>query len=223
MGRAERLFSELQDLNAINDLLGQPEDSHMDCKVWPAKDDDAQKMIAKAACGMTNADGGVLILGLNAPSRPKDEPDVITEKVPVPDTTYVASRVLGLISNLVEPGIIGVEPREIRETPDSKSGYVVIHVPKSEGSPRRSRKNREFYVRVGSATIPMEYWQIEDLFGKRPHAELSLHLEERDRVNAYYHRGDVPVRWFHLGLKNDGEVSPSSRDCVFAKTLLASS
>jgi hypothetical protein len=51
----------------------------------------------------------------------------------------------------------------------------------------------------------MEYWQIEDLFGKRPHPQLSLHLEELDRVDAYYPKVGVAVRWFHLGLRNDGK------------------
>jgi hypothetical protein len=205
MGRAESLYTELQDLNAMNGLIGQPEDSHLDCKEWPTKDDDAQKMLAKAACGMTNADGGVLVVGMKAESRPKDEPDVVTSKAPVQDTSQVASRILGLISNLVEPGIIGIEVREIPETAGSKSGYVIVYIPKSEGSPRRSRKTREFYVRVGSATIPMEYWQIEDSFGKRPHPRLSLHLEQKDRVNAYYPQSGVAVRWFHLGLRNEGK------------------
>jgi Putative DNA-binding domain len=204
MGRAEILYSELRDLGAIEGLIGQPEDSYLDCKEWPTKDDDAQKLLAKAACGMTNADGGILVIGMKAESRPKDEPDVVTAKAPVPDTRQVASRILGLISNLVEPGIVGVEVKEIQEMPSSKSGFVVVYVPKSEGSPRRSRKNREFYVRVGSSTIPMEYWQMEDQFGKRPHPRLMLYFEEKDRVNAHYQQPGVAVRWFHFGLKNVG-------------------
>ena len=205
MERAEILYSELQDLNAIDGLIGQPEDSYLDCKVWPTKDDDAQKMLAKAACGMTNADGGVLVIGMKAESKPKDEPDVVTAKAPVSDTRQVASRVLGLISNLVEPGIVGVEVKEILETPDTKTGFVVVYVPKSEGSPRRSRKNREFYVRVGSATVPMEYWQIEEQFGKRPYPRLALHFEEKDSVNVHFPHPGVAVRWFHFGLKNEGK------------------
>jgi hypothetical protein len=154
---------------------------------------------------MTNADGGILVVGMKAESKPKDEPDVVTAKAPVPDTRQVASRILGLISNLVEPGIVGFDVKEIQETPGSKSGFVVVYVPKSEGSPRRSRKNREFYIRVGSSTIPMEYWQMEDQFGKRPHPRLTLYLEEKERVNAHYPQPGVAVRWFHFGLKNEGK------------------
>jgi Putative DNA-binding domain len=173
-GRAEEIFEQLQDATAIVGLIGEPEDAHLDCKEWPSKDDDAQKMVAKAACGMTNADGGILIIGMKAESRPKDEPDVITATAPVNDTTYVKSNVLGLISKLVEPGIVGIEAREIADSTVSKSGFVVVYIPKSEGSPRRSRKDSKFYQRIGSATLPMEYWQIEDMFGKRPHPRLKV-------------------------------------------------
>ncbi|MGB9232573.1 MAG: ATP-binding protein [Terracidiphilus sp.] len=179
MERARAIYDGIQTLENLLKLIGQPEDSHLDCKEWPSKDDDAQKMLAKALCGMTNADGGVLLLGMKAESRPKDEPDVISCVAPVPDTGQVASRVLGLLSNLVEPGIVGVEVREIPEPPSGPMGYVVVYAPASEGSPCRSRKNREFYIRVGSATIPMEYWQVEERFGKRPHPRLKLHLGTR--------------------------------------------
>jgi hypothetical protein len=205
MERARALYGGLQTLHDLLELKGQPEDSHLDCKEWPSKDDDAQRMLAKAICGMTNADGGVLILGMKAESRPKDEPDVIAEIEPISNTSQVASRVLGLISNLVEPGVVGVEVREIPESPSGSSGCVVIYVPASEGSPCRSRKNREFYIRIGSATIPMEYWQLEDRFGKRPHPQLVLYLEEKQKVNIHYPQPGVAVRWFHFGLRNEGK------------------
>lgn len=205
MERAKVLYDRLQKRDDLLELVGQPEDSHLDCKEWPSKDDEAQKMLAKAICGMTNADGGVLLLGMKAESRPKDEPDVITGLIPVANTSQVASRVLGLLSNLVEPGIIGIEVREILEPASDSGGYVLMYVPPSAGSPCRSRKNREFYIRVGSATIPMEYWQLEDRFGKRPHPRLILHLEEGHSVDFYYPRAGVPVRWFHLELHNEGK------------------
>jgi hypothetical protein len=204
MGRAEFLYEQLTDAIAIDALLKQPEDSYLDCKEWPDKDEDAQKVLAKAACGLTNADGGVIVIGMKAASRPKDEPDDVTTRSPVKDTSLVRSRILGLISNLVEPGIPGIDAREIPESPGASSGFVVVLVPKSDGSPRRSRKHRDFFIRVGSATIPMEYWQIEDMFGRRAHPKLSLHLSHKDRVEANYPNPSVPVRWFHLELHNEG-------------------
>lgn len=79
---------------------------------------------------------------------------------------------------------------------------MIIHVPASEGPPRRSRKDWRFYLRVGSGTIPMEYFQIADMFGKRPHPKLELFLET-GRI------GTVPfdnglLRFFCMDLSNTG-------------------
>jgi hypothetical protein len=203
MTRPQELYSQLQDVAAVMALVGEAEDAHLDCKEWPTKDDDAQKMLAKAATGLTNADGGVLVIGMKAESRPKDEPDLVTGPAPVFDTSLVKSRVLGLISNLVEPGIVGIEAREIADQPNSKTGFVVVYVPKSEGSPRRSRKDSKFYQRIGSATLPMEYWQIEVMFGKRPNPKLSLHLEVVENRQHDF-RENKPLRSLVIGLRNDG-------------------
>ena len=203
LGRAEQLFTNLQTVEAITALIGQPEDAHFDCKVWATNEDEAQKTLAKAACGLTNAEGGVLVIGMRARSTSKDEADVVESAVPVSDTSLVKSRVLTLIGNLVEPGIVGLHAVEVRDRKNSTSGFVVVYVPSSEGSPRRSRKDWKFYQRIGSGTFPMEYFQIEERFGKRPHPKLELYLElETIRQDTYEPRR--PVRLFVLGLINSG-------------------
>jgi hypothetical protein len=53
--RARELYQELQSVEVIKGLIGQCEDSYFDCKEWPTKDEDTQKMLSKAACGLTNA------------------------------------------------------------------------------------------------------------------------------------------------------------------------
>jgi predicted HTH transcriptional regulator len=134
------------------------------------------RVFAKAACGLTNAEGGVLVVGMRARATSKDEPDLVESPAPVADTKAVQSRVLDLIGQLVEPGIEGVQAVEVSEKTGLKSGFVIIHVPASEGPPRRSRKDWKFYLRVGSGTIPMEYFQIADMFGKRPHPKVGVVL-----------------------------------------------
>src|SRR5215831_8596418 len=100
---AGQLFESLSSPAAIHALIGKTEDLHLDCKVWPFKDDDAQKMIAKAACGFANADGGVIVVGLRAKAAPsKDEPDQIQAAEPISDTGKVKPRIQDLIGQLVE-------------------------------------------------------------------------------------------------------------------------
>lgn len=203
LGLPEELFKKLQCTETIRALIGQPEDAHFDCKEWPARDDDAQKMLAKAACGLTNAEGGVLVIGMKAASKPKDEPDVVESAAPVSDTSVVKSRVLNLIGELVEPRIVGIDAIEVPERQNSTSGFVVVYVPTSVGSPRRSRKDWRFYQRIGSGTFPMEYFQMEERFGKRPPPKLELFLEGEE-IKRSYHSPKQLIRCFVLGISNTG-------------------
>jgi hypothetical protein len=70
-GRAEDLFERLKDAPAIFALIGQTEDVHFDCKELPVKDEDKQRAFAKAACGLANAEGGVLVIGMKARAMSK--------------------------------------------------------------------------------------------------------------------------------------------------------
>jgi Putative DNA-binding domain len=202
--RAEQLFERLHDASSIRDLVGQSEDVHFDCKEWSTSDTDAtQKMFAKAACGLTNSEGGVLVIGMRARATSKDEPDLVHSAAPVEDTRAVKSRILDLVGQLVEPRIEGFQAIEVNESSDATSGFVVVYIPASEGSPRRSRKDWKFYQRIGSGTFPMEYFQIEERFGKRPHPKLEMYLEP-SKYTGMLHNPWGHSRWVALGLRNVG-------------------
>ena len=184
-------------------MIGQSEDADFDCKEWPSTDWDAQKVFAKAACGLTNAEGGVLIVGMKARAISKDDPDLVESAAPVTDTSAVRSRILDLVGQLVEPGIEAMQATEVNDPAGSKSGFVVVYIPASEGPPRRSRKDWKFYLRIGSGTFPMEYFQIEERFGKRPPPRMELYLEP-ENIRGHTLNPRVPERPFVLGLRNLG-------------------
>jgi hypothetical protein len=202
--RGKELFDRLNTAKAILALIGESEDSHLDCKEWPSDDRDAQKVLAKAACGLANAEGGVILVGMKARPEPKGDPDVIQSAAPLADTNAVKSRILSLLGEIVEPGIEGIQAVSVSEKPDSKSGFVVVYIPAAEAPPRRSKKDWKFYQRIASGTYPMEYFQIEERFGKRPPPRLELYLEpDGIRASAPFNPG-VPARWFVLALQNRG-------------------
>lgn len=199
----EQLFESLDSSAAIHALIGKTEDFHLDCKVWPTDDGDAQRVVAKAVCGFANGDGGVIVIGMIAKAGPnKDDPDQIQATQPVADTTLVKTRVQDLIGQLVEPGITGVRVNEINDSTGTKSGFVTVLVPATEGLPCRSRKDWKFYQRISSGTYPMEYFQIADMFGKRRRPMLELHLDE----GTVQGTGDSRYRLFYLGIKNSGRA-----------------
>jgi hypothetical protein len=197
----EQLFESLNSSVAILALIGKTEDLYLDCKVWPPKEDDAQKMIAKAVCGFANGDGGVIVIGMRARAGPnKDDPDQIQAAEPVTDTILVKTKVQDLIGQLVEPGIAGVLVNQVNEPAGTKSGFVTVLVPATDGLPCRSRKDWKFYQRISSGTYAMEYFQIADKFGKRQRPVLDLYLVERPVEGS----GDSRYRPFDLGIKNSG-------------------
>lgn len=173
----EHLFQRLKDVAAISALINTTEDLHLDCKTWPSRDDDAQRMLAKALCAFANADGGVVVIGLDARGGPnKDEPDLIHAAAPVSDAIAVKSRIENLTGEIVEPRVEGVHLAIVPDSMGSSSGFVIVNVPPTEGLPCRSRKDWKFYQRISAGTDPMEYSQIADMFGRRRRPVLSLFL-----------------------------------------------
>ena len=199
--RAELLFQRLQSREALAALIGQPETADFDCKVWAGKDAN-RGSIAKAACGFANATGGVIIIGMAASGRGPDTPDIVREFRPVTDTGAVGSAALDIILNQVEPGIEGVQTAFVPDAPNSTTGCVLIHVPEQETAPRRTKTDWRFYVRIASGTVPMEYFQVEDRFGRRPHPRLIVAPSEmRIRQPMGY---ETTAREVTLFVKNDG-------------------
>jgi len=197
------LFQRLQDRAEIHALIGQTENLHLDCKTWPAKDEDGQRILAKAFAGFANGDGGVVVVGLESKLAQKSDPDVITGEQPVTDAVAVKARIESLVGELVEPPLRGVRVAAVPEQAGSKAGFVVVHVPRSDGYPARSRKDGHFYIRVASGTFRMEYFQIADMFGKRHRPDLSLFLE----ASSIEIRQGRPVRVLTLGIENKGRAA----------------
>jgi hypothetical protein len=198
----EELFQRLQDTVEISALVNTTEHLHLECKTWSANENDAQRAIAKALCGFANADGGVLVIGLATARSDKYCPDLIERAVPVFDAVALRSRIESLVPELVEPGLEGVTVAAVREHPGSPSGFVLVDVPPTEGPPCRSRKDWRFYQRINSGTYLMEYFQIENMFGKRNRPQLSLYLEEGEihQHNQIFERG------LTIGIENQGRA-----------------
>lgn len=197
----EDLFQRLHDLTEIRHLVGTSEHLHLECKTWAGSENERQKALAKALCGFANADGGVLVVGLQTTTSPdKYTPDVIDATAPVPEALAVKSRIAGLVPELVEPPLAGVKVEAVREPQSAESGFVIVDVPPTDGPPCRSRKDWRFYVRINSGTYLMEYFQIEDMFGKRHRPRLALCLEPE----GYRLDGTHYYRPITIGIENSG-------------------
>ena len=202
MTTSEDRFRQLQEPGGIQALIGQTEDLHLDCKEWPPQDNECQKILAKAVSGFANADGGCLVIGVEARSVNKGEPDVIHGLKPVQDALAVTARIENLIGNLLEPPPTGVRVIHVQEVAGQSSGFVIVYVPPTDGLPIRSRKHWNFFIRISAGTFPMEYFQLADMFGRRSRPVISLwHQMGRIRTEqgaAFYERE------FLIGILNSG-------------------
>lgn len=201
---AERLYKQLSSVQALKSLIGKSEDADFDCKAWPARSDDARRIIAKAACGFTNATGGVIVVGVKASGAGANTPDVVRALTPVADRNAVASAALDIILQSVEPGIEGIRTKTIADGKSKPAGFVLLFVPTSDGPPRRSKVDGRFYVRVASGTLPMEFFQIEERFGRRPLPRLSLTIEVSNMMMDPPGHDGGAIRHLVFGLKNEG-------------------
>ena len=202
MERREEIFRLLQEVSEIRGLIGTSENLHLDCKSWP-KDPDVSRVLGKAICGFANSEGGVIVFGLDARSPGKYDPDLIQGEIPVPDVLATQSRVEALVGDLVEPMVQGVVTAAVPDGPGSRSGFLLVSVPPTDGPPCRSRADLRFYQRITSGTYPMEYHQIADMFGRRRRPVLKLFLQEIGTASDYGN----PIRQFVIGIENAGRAA----------------
>jgi hypothetical protein len=195
---AEVLYEQLGSHKAVQGLIGRVEDAFFECKEW-RPERSAQEQIAKAACGFTNADGGVIVVGLEA-RRNDDGIDMVMAERPVGDAEGIRSQIEEAISRKVEPGIKGVQSKTIPAAPGSLEGFIITYVPGSDGSPCRCTFSpKEFYVRIGPQTLPMPYFMIADRFGRRPQPRLIVDVQ----FHSLLEPGKVE-RAFTVTLSNHG-------------------
>ena len=213
--RAELLFQRRQTLQALANLRGKPEDADFDCKVWSNRQDGMRNTIAKATCGFANATGGVIVVGVEAKGGGADMPDIVQALRPVSEPHKINSIALDIILNSVEPGIEGVRSAVVMDDADTTTGYVLLYIPEQEGAPRRTKTDWRFYVRIASGTVPMEFFQIEDRFGRRPHPRLTV-LASDPKFTPGNHMAS-PARELILRVRNIGKGLARFPALFFAK------
>lgn len=205
MNVSQEFFHSLSTAAAVSNLVGAGEDLHFEAKTCSVPLDDRDKNnLARALSGFANADGGVLIYGLEAKGGDRHKADVVTRVSPVCDIAKAHSEVVSLVGQLVEPRVDGVDVRRfsLQHLPDS--GFILVYVPASSLGPHRSRRDREYHRRHGSGFFRMEHYEIAEMFGRRLGPELRIRWELRqfDITNA-----GVGIARISLGIENVGRAT----------------
>ena len=201
---AEAFFRSLASPADIEQLIGMSEDLYFDAKTlsnesFAAASD--QGSLAKAISAFANADGGVIIYGLEA-KRDAEGRDVVQAARPLGDPALVQSKILGLVGQLIQPPVEGilVETR----VGQANRGYVLVLVPPSDSIPHRVKSGHEYYRRHGSSSLPMEHYELEDMFGRRRRPQLELYWKIKHQIWGNPQEGRSAV--IHIGLRNTGRA-----------------
>ncbi|WP_264453508.1 helix-turn-helix domain-containing protein [Paenibacillus polymyxa] len=217
MSNAAVLFTELLEgkYQKINQMIKehQEEGLFIDFKEKananiPGAQNDDKKIFAKALSGFSNADGGILVWGIEARSVNKDEPDVAGEMKPIKHLKKFLTDLNSLVSDAIVPLNTGIQNIAIfiNDDPLKDEGFIVSFVPSSDKPPHRAMcKDNKYYTRAGDNFILMEHYMLEDAFGRRQKPKLEFFYKLRNSTNMTFDRdGDVYFKVL-IGIKNTGK------------------
>ena len=146
---------------------------------------DDQRHLAKAVSGFANAEGGVIVWGVDARRDPSDEYiDQVVAAPGVANARAILARLNELSSTASAPGLHGLDHRII-EGDGTHPSFVATYVPEGESGPYMAmldQARHRYYRRIGSAFMPMEHSMVADMFGRRPRP--TLNVEFRPEASA---------------------------------------
>jgi Putative DNA-binding domain len=155
-----------------------------------------KRAFSKALSGFGNADGGILIFGIET-AKGAEGVDRAASLKPIADHTRFRGRLLDSILNATQPVVDDVRVETIDL--DANSGYVKILIPQSAKPPHRAILAEHLYWRrVSTGHRRMEHYELEDTFGRRLRPALRVFVELRPRPE-----GD-PHEELHFFLLNEG-------------------
>lgn len=216
METAEVFFRSLSDTASVTALVGRCEDLYFEAKTCsvPLADSD-QRVLAKALSSFANSDGGVLVYGLVAKGGNRTRPDSVQGAKPVKRLAQLESETLSLMGQLTQPAIDKVVTARRGLARTSDQGFLLIYVPPSDKAPHRSVKDREYYRRTGDTSLPMEHYEIAEMFGRRKVPR----LEFRWDLSFGGYTGAKPARVFQAQIIV-GLYNPSSATAKYPALVL---
>ena len=202
-----RLFDSI-DLEQIERFVSEQQQEYLNLEFKLLAGNDRfnredRRNLAAALSGFANSDGGVLVWGIQ--TDPVDGVDTAVAKRPLQNLLRVRSEVESLTGEVVSPVVDGVVHKTVPESPGGSSGYLVTLVPEAIHGPHMAKGGEyRYYKRSGDSFYRMEHFDIEDMFGRRPQARLSLFTAVRREGGSSGPQGGSYQMAVTLGVANGG-------------------
>lgn len=170
--------------------------------------DGDKRQLGRALSGFSNSMGGLLIFGVEARKGP-DDVDCAISVDPIHKIAKFESRAKSLIAHLVSPVNEEIEVVRIDSTKSQGAGYLAILINRSERRPHRSeaKDDKQYFKRVGDSFMPMEHYDIEDMFNRMTTPKLELVHEIRKGVSVGDKANGEHAILYTIGLRNTSLVT----------------
>lgn len=162
-----------------------------------------KQTLGRTLSAFANSAGGLLIFGAAA-RKNADGVDCLSELKPIPDIARLGTEASALLAQYLMPRHDGVRHLAVPSGRGDGSGYLAIHVERSDRRPHQSKApdDGRYYKRAGDSTFAMEHYDIEDAFS-RTHSPIISFVPGVASV-----RHTIGGNGFHmfisLGIRNDG-------------------
>ncbi len=189
----ERVFSKRADELTLQDIDGlilaqREEDQYLEYK--GPEIIGSRENLSKTVTGFLNSDGGLLIIGVETNPTKKSDSDLKQRVLPArvtPLRNTNSEQIQQLVINNV---LCSVLPSiQVQAIHSDQGEVLLVEIPQGESPPYQA-KNGVYYRRINVINVPMQHYELQDLFGKRrrPLLRLLINIER-------YNDGDLYMRF----------------------------
>jgi hypothetical protein len=160
---------------------------------------DDRRILAKAICGMSNAEGGTIIIGVE--TKRVDNVDVAVAPKLIKNCEKMRNLLVASIPEMLSP-----QHPKIEVTPAAEvggAGFLLIEVPSSDSRPHYSNVHHQYFRRGSDGTRMLEHAEIRELMLAVKEGSLEIDWIIRSSTSTGDLRFSLSVV---LNLRNTGRI-----------------
>lgn len=146
--------------------------------------------LSKDVSAFANSEGGLIILGIEEEKVGTDKTlKIFPKNITWGETNLSKERLEDNLIGKIHPRIDGLRIVPIRN--EFKNVIFLIDIPQSENPPHMASDNK-YYKRLNFEKVPMEHYEVADMFGRRRRPLLTL-IPSLEGVNV-----EGEAKWFKM-------------------------
>jgi|GEM_PF-6013634 len=177
-----------------------------------------RKNLGVALSALSNSMGGLLIWGIAA-EKNTDGIDCAFKAQPISNIDKFKSDVERAVSQALMPRHEGIRIAKIPSAKNAATGYLIIHVERSDRRPHRCEfGEKQYFKRIGDSSVAMEHYDIEDSFKRVVVPALEARYQLSDAGRRFAEGGAIRTLRISILLSNTSQVSARFPYLIVPKT-----